>query len=310
MKLNEAQSQFAELLKSVDTDCCAEFLSWIDDSFSVGDRKPEDESSDADVALFQIIESLKDAVPTGAILPSERTVWPEYGTDSDCNPNTTVHVDSFLFNEDDIDKLCDEGKLSRNYCRACGSQTVAPLTFISHSASFAQLKFIFSTVLPPLENRIVLDIGSRLGGVLYCAYFFNSPSKIIGVEINEDLCKIQLDIVNKFNLSERVEVICDDICNRGDVVHSADVIVLNNVFQFFLPPQQQVVVWQFLKKNIKSGTALVTMPSLNTLTEHLKLGFNMEDWVDQVPITHLVDKFKQNEEEHEELSRICLYKVL
>lgn len=48
--------------------------------------------------------------------------------DSDCNPNTTVHVDSFLYDEDDIDELVEQGAMSRNYCRACGSHLTAPLS--------------------------------------------------------------------------------------------------------------------------------------------------------------------------------------
>jgi hypothetical protein len=39
--------------------------------------------------------------------------------------------------------------------------------FISHSLSREKLSFVFKSVLPPLRNKTVLDIGSRLGAVLY-----------------------------------------------------------------------------------------------------------------------------------------------
>lgn len=39
--------------------------------------------------------------------------------------------------------------------------------FISHSMSREQLKFIFCDLLPDLSGKTVLDIGSRMGPVLY-----------------------------------------------------------------------------------------------------------------------------------------------
>ena len=41
---------------------------------------------------------------------------------------TTVHVDAFLYDDEDIDRLCDEGRMSRNYCCDCGSHNTAPLS--------------------------------------------------------------------------------------------------------------------------------------------------------------------------------------
>lgn len=50
---------------------------------------------------------------------------------ADCDPNTTVHVDAFLYDEDTIDDLVDEGKMSRNYCTNCLSKQVKPLSKFS-----------------------------------------------------------------------------------------------------------------------------------------------------------------------------------
>lgn len=47
---------------------------------------------------------------------------------SDCDPNSTVHVDAFLYDEDAIDDLVDEGRMSRNYCVKCLSKSVKPLS--------------------------------------------------------------------------------------------------------------------------------------------------------------------------------------
>jgi len=38
-----------------------------------------------------------------------------------------MHVDAFLYDEETVDSLCEEGKMSRNYCLNCGSHKTAPL---------------------------------------------------------------------------------------------------------------------------------------------------------------------------------------
>ena len=39
--------------------------------------------------------------------------------------------------------------------------------FISHTLSREKVLFVFKSVLPPLRNKVVLDISSRLGAVMY-----------------------------------------------------------------------------------------------------------------------------------------------
>lgn len=43
------------------------------------------------------------------------------------NPKPTVHVDAFLYDEEMVDSLCEEGKMSRNFCLSCGSHRTAPM---------------------------------------------------------------------------------------------------------------------------------------------------------------------------------------
>ena len=49
----------------------------------------------------------------------------------------------------------------------------SPLAFISHSMSLLQLRFLFEPALPSLlsnlNNKCLVDVGSRLGAVLYAA---------------------------------------------------------------------------------------------------------------------------------------------
>ncbi len=203
--------------------------------------------------------------------------------------------------------------MSRQYCRACGSHTTAPLTFISHSFSVSQLRYVFTALLPPevLTGKVLLDVGSRLGSVLLSAYFLSPHlTRIIGVEINPELCKIQTETVGNHGMTDKITVICDDIMNKGGEMQVADVVVLNNVFQFFMPPQEQVLCWRFIRENAKKGGVVLTNPSLSTLTGHLDLGFGLEEWVRQIPTESTAAKFAgMDKEKFEDLVKICVYRV-
>ena len=41
---------------------------------------------------------------------------------------TMVHVDAFLYDDDMINDLCDQGIMSRNFCCNCGSHNTKPLS--------------------------------------------------------------------------------------------------------------------------------------------------------------------------------------
>lgn len=116
-----------------------------------------------DAVLKNIADDLRDRLPLEAVLRSEHVALQKIQQ----QPEPTVHVDAFLYDEEFIDSLCEEGKLSRNYCTVCGSHRIAPLGFISHSFSLVELKFIYHHVLPDLSGKVLVDVGSRLGTVLY-----------------------------------------------------------------------------------------------------------------------------------------------
>jgi hypothetical protein len=40
----------------------------------------------------------------------------------------TVHVDEFLYDEEDVEELVQDGKLKRNYCKDCGSKNIDSLS--------------------------------------------------------------------------------------------------------------------------------------------------------------------------------------
>lgn len=68
---------------------------------------------------------------------------------------------------------------------------------------------------------------------------------------------------------DRVQVVGGDIQEQAEIVRAADIIVLNNVFEFFMPPAVQARIWAFLRSNIKKGCLLVTIPSLEDSLQYI-----------------------------------------
>ncbi|KAF7731840.1 hypothetical protein EC973_007671 [Apophysomyces ossiformis] len=266
--------------------------------------------------LGRIIKDLRTRVSISAEAPGEKTMIPQSKEYADYNEKNTVHVDGFLFSEEDVDELCDEGKLSRNYCLDCQSRNVAPLNFISHSASVLQLQFLYQVVLAEkLNGKVLVDIGSRLGAVLYSGYLFTKAKKLIGVEINEWFSRLQQDIVSKYKMNDRIKIVCNDIQQVPELISKeADVLIMNNVFQFFndLPTQQQI--WKFIRAETikRPGLLLVTLPSLQEQLKEAGLSQKlMRGWVKEVKLDYEGGYFQDqlHEDELEEIKQVHLYKV-
>ncbi|KAL8169245.1 UNVERIFIED_CONTAM: hypothetical protein K2H54_041536 [Gekko kuhli] len=102
-----------------------------------------------------------------------------------------------------------------------------------------ELKFLYHHVLPDLTGKVVVDVGSRLGAVLFGGYFYSSASQIYGVEINADFCHMQEVIVAKYQLDERIKVLNADIRTQASLLQNADAVVMNNVFEYFLDKEEQ-----------------------------------------------------------------------
>ena len=120
-----------------------------------------------------------------------------------------------------------------------------------------------------LRGRTILDVGSRIGAFLYGAYVYTSDAKIVGIEMNADLCAIQQKIVDKFRFNDRIKIVNEDVMNCPELVSTSDFIFLHNVFEFFVSNDQQTKIWQFLKQNIKKKATLITIPSLEAMTKGL-----------------------------------------
>ncbi|XP_070835435.1 uncharacterized protein [Chaetodon trifascialis] len=300
MNFSEAKSEVKQLLGKVKPCEVHKLINWMRNS----DELDELLSDNKKVILRNISDELRVRLPADAMLPSETTAHSKIQQRS----RPTLHVDSFLYDEDQVDSLCEEGTLSRSYCLTCGSYRTAPLDFISHSFSVSELQFLFENVLPDLSGRTLVDVGSRLGAVLYGGYVFSSASQLIGLELSGEFVELQNDILQKYKLTDRIQVLHTDVCLQNVLLQNADVLIMNNVFEFFMEPSEQVRAWRFIMENFrKKGSVLVTVPSLqeslNPLQEALQPG-----WVEELPVDY--DVYLDRDTDPDDLRQIHLYRVV
>lgn len=117
-------------------------------------------------------------------------------------------------------------------------------------------------------------------------------------------------IIKKYEFSDRIKVLHADICTQGPLLQSADVIVMNNVFEYFLTEAEQASAWDFIIHNVrKQGSLLVTVPSLqDSLLGLKKTDVQLSCWVEEIPLS--LDVCQQSETDRDALEQIHLYKVL
>ncbi|KAM9290748.1 uncharacterized protein RDI95_003386 isoform 1-T1 [Morus bassanus] len=275
--------------------------------------------SNNDVVLKNIAEDLRNCLPIEAMFSSEHQAIQKIHQ----HPLPMIHVDAFLYDDDFVDSLCEEGKMSRSYCTECGSYKTASLEFISHSFSLMELKFLYQHVLPDLTGKVVVDVGSRLGAVLFAGYLYSSASQLYGVEMNADFCQLQEMMITKYQFIDRIKVLIilssgqkvfqqvlhADICTQASLLQKADVVVMNNVFEYFLDRQEQARAWEFIACNVrKRGSLLVTVPSLKESLSKLQTDVQLSQWVEEMQLNY--DVYMEKDVDREALEQIHLYKIL
>ena len=309
----DVKEEFINLLGSLGSQLDRrQFLQWIrDDVVPAYEDSEEPELVETRKKLFAVAEFVKGIVPNfEAVMPSEKLYFPEkFAADGDetMTRENTVHLDGFLYDEDDEGLLVSQGKLPQAICNDCGSKNASPIQYITHSASKESLELIFTSLLPPLnESSVVLDVGSRLGAVLYGAYFYTPSKAIIGIEMNEDLCQLQARTIAKFSMMDRISVVCAEMSTRPDLLERADVIILNNVFEFFTPGSEvRRQLWLTIMKNVKPGSFLVIFPGLDK--SMISEGLGYKEFVEEVGPFQKAENCLKIEDES---AKIHLYRVL
>uniref|UniRef100_A0A1A8FN84 Methyltransferase type 11 domain-containing protein n=1 Tax=Nothobranchius korthausae TaxID=1143690 RepID=A0A1A8FN84_9TELE len=299
MDLSEAKLELQQLLNKVTPSELPKLLEWMRNSGELDQLLFDNNKA----MLRSIADDLKAMLPVDAMLPSETTAHLKMQQ----RARPTVHVDSFLYSDEQVDSLCEEGTMSRNYCLSCGSIRTAPLDFISHSFSASELQFLFQNVLPDLTGRTLVDVGSRLGAVLYGGYLYSSASQLLGLELNKDFVRLQNEILQKYRLTDRVQVLHADVCTQDVLLQSADVLVMNNVFEYFMESSEQVRSWKFIMQNFRRpGSLLVSVPSLQESLNALQMPFQ-PGWVEEIPLVY--DIYLGRDADPDAIKQIHLYRV-
>ncbi|KAK7152660.1 hypothetical protein R3I93_010774 [Phoxinus phoxinus] len=306
MNFNDAKNAILQVFSKTERQHLPKLLEWLKTSGDLDDFLMDNQS----VILQSIAEDLRTCLPLEAMSPSETMAIQK----TQQKPHPTVHVDAFLYDEETVDSLCEEGKMSRNYCLNCGSHRTAPLEFISHSFSIPELQFLFRNVLPDLTGKLVVDVGSRLGAVLFGGYLYSAASQLMGVEISSEFVKLQTMAVQKYGFSDRIQVIHADIRSQAALVQNTDVLIMNNVFEFFMEPSDQMQAWLFINKNFrKKGALLVTVPGIQEALTLLQDAVFLEtlalnQWIEEVQLDYTV--YLKNDTDPDSLKQIHLYIVL
>lgn len=127
--------------------------------------------------------------------------------------------------------------------------------------------------------------------------------------MNEEFCNLQSDVIRKFKMNDRICVMHRRIEQVPDVVKQGDVIVINNAFEFYLPESVQTDIWKYLRATVRSGTLLVTRPSVETVFETLNMDISIENWLK--PFTNSdLDNCAFLSKHKDKFSEIFCYEVL
>lgn len=245
--------------------------------------------------------------------PTHEPSTKAYGTDSSakekkrgvvCHPPNTAPsytVDAFLYLDEDVEELVSEGKLSREYCRNCGSTDVGLVDYVTHSFSQDQLIFLGCFLLPSLTKeqsgggrKVVVDVGSRLGVVLWSCYFaaqqglLAGVSEVVGVELDKSYAALQREVGMRycarpvqFSSSSTGSVttltcrVVESDCFEGNgakALQEADIVILNNVFEYFCgSAEEHLRCWEKLRNIVKRrGQLLICSPSLEETLTHIE----------------------------------------
>ncbi|EFC44971.1 predicted protein [Naegleria gruberi] len=278
--------------------------------------------------LQKIKQSLRDRIPNNdGYAPNERFYFPGEVAE-ETNPNrqfegyskyNTINVDGFLYDNEEMNEMFRGGLIPEFYCeKCCSSNHVKPMNIISHSFSLDELSFIFShhkllSKKNMRENGIVMmDIGSRLGSILYYCYLFVEPlsvKQLIGVEINEFFANLQKEMVKQYKMDDRISIVNSDIMKEMDLIQTCDLLIMHNVFEWFFSHKENQAIWKILKSQflIRKGLRIVTCPSIqqSLLDAGLSDILSIDGWLKEIPLAYPLDD--NDEEMHTE---IHLYEVL
>jgi len=319
--IKKAKTDFGKIISSLNHEELNEFIHYIKEAIAQQEKidyqrnysedlekelkreQEEDRIAKANEQLNKIVLDLRKKLPLNAEAPDETITIPKNSKEFEgYTKDNTVNVDSFLYDEKALDELEENENFSFNYCADCLSRNVKPLNFISHSASIVKLNYLFNIALKDEMKNIhnLVDVGSRLGAVLYTAYYYTPIEKIIGVELNPTFSRLSKNVIEDYKMNkDRIMVHCDNILNRASELQNADIVVLNNVFQFFIKKKaSQRNLWKFLHDNItKKGAIIISMPSLEEQLAEVNSPIKVDQWLESFHLERDLSMYNDNDAE-------------
>jgi len=329
--IKKAKTDFGKIISSLNDEELHEFIEYLKEAVAQQEKleynykhaeelqkelereQEEDRIAAANKKLNKIVLDLRKKLPLNAEAPDETITIPKNSKEFEgFSKDNTVNVDSFLYDEKALDELEENENFSFNYCADCLSRNIKPLNFISHSASIVKLNYLFNIALKDDIKNIknLVDVGSRLGAVLYTAYYYTPIENIIGVELNPTFSRLTTNIIKDYNMDEnRIKVYCDNILNRAAELQNADIVVLNNVFQFFIKKvAAQRKLWNFLHDNItKKGAIIIAMPSLEVQLAEVNSTIKLNQWLEPFHLER--DLAMYEDSEAEDIMNMFFYRV-
>ncbi|XP_067938972.1 uncharacterized protein [Watersipora subatra] len=283
MDLASAKSAVKDLFSVLPAQDQASFMEWIHsqsvETILTSNKVTKNGCSEESLQILESIRlDLQDSLPIDCTFDSESITLPKASEVCAGDIRAVQHVDSFVYDEDDLNLACADGKFAQSYCRTCGSKDIDDIDFISHSFSVEQVKFICTHLLPGGSSLpVLLDIGSRTGALLYGATLFGSVKRCIGIEISTDFANLSRRLVDKYSLEESITIINDDILHCADYIQQADVVIMNNVFEFFCNTEQQTRLWRFCLEKIreKPGAVLITVPAVQQSLSSISMEYDL-----------------------------------
>lgn len=93
----------------------------------------QDGAGEGDAKMSEIISFLRDALPLSALAPDETMTIPKGDHYEGYTEQNTLHVDEFLYTDEEAQELTDAGRLPQDYCGNCGSHDIKHLsTYFNH----------------------------------------------------------------------------------------------------------------------------------------------------------------------------------
>lgn len=116
---------------------------------------------DGTAKLTEIIHFLRDALPISALAHDEKMTIPKGDHYEGYTEQNTLHVDEFLYTDEEAQELTDAGLLPQDYCANCGCQEIKHLSTsnstisdLAHRARSSQDHSVLEIFFPHLPPSI------------------------------------------------------------------------------------------------------------------------------------------------------------